>query len=411
MSRTFSIWLFAWSLFAGSWSAGDRACAGQEARRDRRFEGPSASSIQAQVTRALKSERREVELISSRDVSNTAARLDNAMRSDSDFRELGEALEVSAFIEERARRKADNSATVTVAQRRHRRDRARRDLAPPPLAAQADSPARVGALGPAIAESSTPTARRAGRPADEGATSSAAPEPEVDEELEPAEPEENVAAGAPPPPKPKKRTPKKPVEREPVAETTGEAPAEEPSTAGVTKSGAHPALIASIGPRLTWRTLKYDGPTNFHSYKNEGGSPAFSLPLSVQYYPGAHSSNGWYSNLGLDLDFDYALGLKSKMPGAPDPVKTTAYELGAGAILPRFRSPIRAALPRRLWAARVRRGRPALTAAASPQLQRRAHPARAPRSSSSTGFPSTWPFHTSSCSTPGSWRRRSSAKT
>ncbi|MET0343272.1 MAG: hypothetical protein ABW252_19845 [Polyangiales bacterium] len=347
MSRTFSIWLFAWSLLAAL-AFGDATASAQGKKRVAivAFEGPSASSIQAQVTRALKSERREVELISSRDVSNTADRLDNAMRSESDFRELGEALEVSAFIEGKSAKKGRNLATtVTV------RNAANGEVVHEETWVKRRSqlkqirPLVWDALGPAIAESSTPTAKTRGKAKPTKAPPPPPPEPEVDEELdEPEAPEEDEAEEAPPPPKPaRKRPPPKPVEREPVAEAEPEEEAPAEPRGGLKKSGTHPALIASIGPRLTWRTLKYDGPTNFHSYKNEGGSPAFSMPLSIQYYPGAHSSNAWYSNLGLDLDFDYALGLKSKMQGETH--KTTSYELGAGAIYrvpltdfePRFR--------------------------------------------------------------------------
>lgn len=349
MSRTFSIWLFASSLLVAL-AMGDTTASAQGRKRVAivAFEGPSASSIQAQVTRALKSERRAVELVSSRDVSNTADRLDNAMRSESDFRELGEALEVSAFVEGKSTKKGRNlSATVTV------RNAANGEIVHEETWVRRRSqlkqirPLVWDALGPAIAESSAPTGKTRGKAKPSKAPPPPPPEPEVDEALdEEDEPEEEEVVEEPPPkPAPRKRA--KPVEREPVAEAEDEdeGEEEEPSArrSDLKKSGTHPALIASIGPRLTWRTLKYDGPTQFHSYKNEGGSPAFSLPISLQYFPGAHSSADWYSNLGLDLDFDYALGLKSKMNDQT--LKTTAYELGAGLIYrvpltdfePRFR--------------------------------------------------------------------------
>ena len=96
-----------------------------------------------------------------------------------------------------------------------------------------------------------------------------------------------------------------------------------------------------------WRTLKYEGDTNLNSYKStDEGSPAFNLALGAQYFPGAHVSNRWYSDLGLDFDLDYAIGLKSKQGGKE--LDTTAYESRHRGRLPHPARRLRAARSRRL---------------------------------------------------------------
>lgn len=333
MSRSFSIWLSALSMVVALVLS-----SGVRAEDDKRitiltFEGPSAKSVQGQVLRALK-HHRHVELVSARDVANTADRLGNDMTSEADFRELGEALELSAFIEGKVAKKGRN-LQVTVSVRNaatgeviHEETWTRRRSELKKI-----RPLVWDALAPAISESSAPTGKpkpKKGKPVP--------PPPEPTEEELPEEelPEEEEVAVVPPPPPPKKKRP--PPEPEEAPE---EAP--EPAPKAPKKGGTHAALIASIGPRLSWRTLKYEGATNLNSYKHPAGSPFFSLPIAAQYYPGAHFSNAWYSNLGLDFEFDYNLGGKSSLDGRE--LKTTAYDLGVGAIYriptadfePRFR--------------------------------------------------------------------------
>jgi TolB-like protein len=344
VSRTFSVLLFALSMFTALVVGGASVSAQAKRVAVVAFDGPSASTIQAQVIRALK-QRDEIDLVSSRDVRNTAERLDNRMRSEADFRELGEALELSAFIEGKSVKKGRNlSATVTVRNaatgeilHEETWNRRRSQL-------KGIRPLVWDALGPAISESSA----AGGKPRKGRAKPAPEPEPEPEAEEEEIGSDEEVIEEPPPKPQPRpRRPPPEPVAEEEEEPAEQETPVEEqaPARAAVTRSGAHPALVASIGPRLAWRTLQYDGPTQYYSYKNQGGSPAFSLPINLQYYPGAHFTSAWYSDLGLEVDLDYTLGLKSKLTDEEKALKTTAYEVGVGAIYrvplsdfePRFR--------------------------------------------------------------------------
>ena len=138
-----------------------------------------------------------------------------------------------------------------------------------------------------------------------------------------------------------KRDEKREEEREERAEIEEE---EEPSTLPAGRSAQHPALIASIGPRMMWRSLAYDGSTtlsSYSSYSSDGGSPAFNAALNVLWFPGAHYRSDWLSDLGLEGDLDYSIGLKSKQGGKE--LDTSAYEFSAGAI---YRIPLDSFEPR-----------------------------------------------------------------
>lgn len=133
----------------------------------------------------------------------------------------------------------------------------------------------------------------------------------------------------------------KPIEREPEPE------AREPEPSSGTATGdepQHPALILMAGPRLLWRSLEYRGATDLNGYSSyEGGSgtgPGFALALAAQWFPGAHVRRGWPSDIGLELEADYAF-LKSTQAGKE--LGTKAYQLG-GALL--FRLPLDSFEPR-----------------------------------------------------------------
>lgn len=117
-----------------------------------------------------------------------------------------------------------------------------------------------------------------------------------------------------------------------------------PSTLPADRSARHPALIASVGPRMMWRSLGYDGShslSSYSSYGKDGGSPAFNAALNVLWFPGAHYRSDWVSNLGLEGDLDYSIGLKSSQGGKE--LDTTAYEFSAGAV---YRHPLESFEPR-----------------------------------------------------------------
>lgn len=323
MIRWLNIWLAGAVLLTALLLNGSLARA-QDAKRVTvlKFTGPSAGAVHAQVTQALR-QRSEVELVGPREVTNTAGRLGNSLESASDFREVGEALELSAFIEGKVVKRGRNlQATVSV------RNAASGEVVHEETWTRRRSKVKTikalvwNALEPAISETSAPTPKAKPKPKPK-------PEEEEPDEIEEEEEEEEA-------PKPRPRREPRDEERPPSAELEKPKPARPGD-----KSVMHPALVLSAGPRLMWRKLKYDDYTNLNSYRNEGASPAFVLGVGLQYYPGAHVSNAWSSNLGIDADFDYALGLKSNLRGQE--YKTRAYEYAAGAI---YRIPFESFEPR-----------------------------------------------------------------
>lgn len=304
MTRALNIWLAALSLLAAI-CTGSAATARADAKRVTvlKFKGPSAAAFEAQVTRALK-QRDEVELVAAREVQTTVNRLGNSLESDGDYREVGEALELSAFIEGEVSKKgrnleasvrvrdADSGAVVHEETWTRKRSKIR-----------TLRPVVWSALGPAIARTSPPTPQ-------------AKPEPEPEKPARATTPAESPRARA------------RPARRSDDDERPRDAEARPRRADG--KSTRHPALVAAAGPELMWRTLTYTGDTNFNTYKNEAGSPAFNLALRLEYYPGAHVSSDWYSDLGLDLNLAYTIGLKSKQND--EELATSAYDLGIGAV-------------------------------------------------------------------------------
>jgi hypothetical protein len=126
-----------------------------------------------------------------------------------------------------------------------------------------------------------------------------------------------------PPPVAKQAAPEPEPER---ASDRPHAPGDEP---------VHPALIVTAGPRLLWRSLDYDGGTlnGYSSYNGASGTgPGFALALNAQWFPGAHVTRRWPSDIGLELDGDYAF-LKSTYDGKK--LKTRAYDV-AGSLLYRL---------------------------------------------------------------------------
>jgi len=325
--RSLNIWLAALLLFAAV-CVGSSAQAQSDGKRIAvmRFTGPSAGAFQGQVTQGLK-QRAEVELVATSEVQDTASRLGNSLSSDTEYREVGEALELSAFIEGNVVKKGKNlEATVRVRDAGsgavvHEETWTRRRAQVKTL-----KPVVWGALGPAIAQTSPPAPKAQPKPTKSAPVAEPAPRPRS---------------------RPAKRLDEEEEEERARARKRGDDDEEERPRRADGKSARHPALVVAAGPQLMWRSLKYEGDTNFNNYKNKAGKPAINLGLSAQYYPGAHVSARWYSNVGLDLDLAYTMGLKSqqedKATGKVKDYDTTAYELGIGAI---WRFPLGAFEPR-----------------------------------------------------------------
>jgi TolB-like protein len=329
--RSLNIWFAAWVVFAAALVSYGSAAA-QDAKRVAvlDFTGPSAGAVQAQVSQGLKA-RSELELVSGREVKSTADRLGNSLESATEYKEVGEALELSAFVEGTVEKRGRNlQANVTVRNAStgeviHEETWSKRRSGLKTI-----KPEVWKKLGPAIQESSAPVKSKQ-KP------SKAKPKPVEIEEEEPAP----VARADE---EEEEETPRPTRRRRPQREEEEEEAEEKPtrSARSSNKSVLHPALTVLLGPRIMWRTLSYQGDTNLNSYKsNDEGSPSFNLALGAQYFPGAHASDAWYSDLGLDVDLDYAIGLKSKQAGKE--LKTTAYEVGAGLI---YRIPLGDFVPR-----------------------------------------------------------------
>jgi TolB-like protein len=326
--RSLNIWLAAWVVLAAALlsAIAVRPVRAQDTKRVAvlEFTGPSASAVQTQVSQGLK-QRSEVELVSAREVKSTADRLGNSLETATEYKEVGEALELSAFVEGTVVKRGRNlQATVRVRNAStgeviHEETWSRKRSGIKTI-----KPQVWDALGPAISESSAPL-----KPKPKPAPKTKPKPKPVAEEPDEAEEEQEEEA-----PRASRRRRARDEEKDEEEEEDDDKPARR-SVPG-DKSVAHPALVASIGPRIMWRKLAYEGDTNLNSYTSfDEGSPSFNLAIAAQYYPGAHSSTAWYSDLGLDVDLDYAIGLKSKQAGKE--LSTTAYELGIGAI---YRFPI-----------------------------------------------------------------------
>jgi len=262
------------------------------------FDGSGSASVRSHVVSAL-GERSEVAIVPMREVENAANRLGISLDNPADYVRVAEDLELSAFIGGKLGKQGGNfRATVWVrdgstGEVRHEEPWSRKKKAQ----LSAIEANFWSVMGPHIMASSVP--QKSAPVAEEAPTSPAF--------------EESALAT------------EEPLE------------ADEPSS-----PSKRPALIASIGPRLLSRNLAFqdDQLGNLRSYETKA---AFELALAAQWYPGAHSRDDWLANLGLDVDADYAIGLKSKEGGKT--LTTTAYELGAGMIArlplemfePRFR--------------------------------------------------------------------------
>lgn len=339
--RSLNIWWAAWALVAGlAVAAMPRSAYAQDAKRvvilD--FNGPSGSAVQAQITAGLKAES-DVELVSAREAESAASRLGTKLPGSSGFKQVGEELEVAAFVTGDVKKQGHRlQASVRVfdastGKEVHEETWSRRASGLKTIKATVWT-----ALGPAIEDCSAPVKPKASSKASKPSKKAPPPPPppEEEEEEEEEEPEEQPRA-----------TRRRYEEEEEVPEQVPEERSEKKKSLPGDKSATHPALVASFGPRIMWRSLQYEGSpssTNFQTYSSsDQGTPSFNLALGAQWYPGAHSRNDWVSDLGLDFDLDYAVGLKAKVADTNRTVNVSAYELGLGAI---YRIPLESFEPR-----------------------------------------------------------------
>ena len=266
------------------------------------FKGPSSAAVRGHVLAAL-GEHSEVEVVSSKEAARTAQKLSLTLNNADDLTRVAQELEVSAFIEGevtkegknlRALVRVRNAATGEVV---HEEPWTRKNKAQ--LKAVRGNFWDV--MGPHILATEAP-ARPVEAPPEPEPEPEAAPAPVMEAEAPPEEPEERMPSG---------------------------------------KSATHPALVLYAGPRFMWRVLNYEGITTLSNYKNEFASPGVSAAVGAVWYPGAHTRNDWLSDLGLEVDFDYTIGLKSKQEN--EELSTTAYRLDVGAI---YRIPLDTFEPR-----------------------------------------------------------------
>lgn len=260
------------------------------------FDGAGAAPVRGHVVEAL-GEHPEITTVPMREVENAANRLGLSLDAPADYVRVAEDLQISAFVGGNvAREKGSFVATVWV---------------------------RNGADGQVMHEEGWTRKTKAQLKAIKGNFWSV---------MGP-----HISASSPPQ-KPE------PVAEEPVAAAPVDESAlsdeEKPDDDTPSTPSAHPSLIAAIGPRFLSRNLQFEDDQlgNLRSYKN---TAAFEIAIAAQWYPGASSYDNWIGNIGLDLDFDYAIGLKSKEGGKT--LSTTAYDLGAGLI---FRLPLEMFEPR-----------------------------------------------------------------
>jgi hypothetical protein len=298
------------------------------------FDGPSAAPVRKDVVKSL-SAQHDLKVLSSKQVDAASRKLGASVYSSSGLTRIAQQLHVSAFVRGEITKAGKKGFQVELSVVDGKTGQ------PVDTKSWTRKKNQVRKMGAPSLSFLRGAIDRTSPPPKTGAIPAAESEDvSGDDADEPEEADDDEPVAAPP----KRREPT-PVERdEPVAsQEEGESPSfeDEPKPAGE-RSAKHPALVVMAGLRTMWRNLSYSGGnTTLSSYENAGGSPAVNAALSAQWYPGASYSDRWYSNVGLDLDFDYAIGLKSKESGKT--YSTTAYEAGVGLI---GRLPFKFAEPR-----------------------------------------------------------------
>lgn len=245
------------------------------------FSGRGAGPVRNHVVKALVKQSGDVELVPSREVENAANRLGISLSAPEDYASVAGELSIDAFVEGELSRSGGRwEAMVYV------RDGATGEVVgQEPWARRKKGQLKAirknfwKILGPAITNSSAPALAAEPLPEPVEQTSDVM-QPEFEEK---------------------------------------EEKSSSPSTS--------PAFLARIGVGLMWRNYSYNDLRggDLRDYSNALGSPAIAPAIDLELYPFAFGSDGAASDLGIGVDFDYALGLKSKEGNAE--YTTTAYEL------------------------------------------------------------------------------------
>jgi hypothetical protein len=266
------------------------------------FKGPMASQVRAQVVGAL-SDSGEVEVVSVKEVNGAAQKLGVSAHNSDDLTKIAAELQVSAFIEGEVEKEGKNFRALTRV--------------------------RNAATGEVVHEEPWVRNKKTLKTIRDKFWKVMKPHVLATEAPAKAEPEPEPEA------KPSPMT----MADEEEAPAEEEAPEEEAGPTG--ESFTHPTLVVYAGPRFLWRSLSYNEGTGLSSYKNEAASPGISAALGLWLFPMAYKSAGMLSNLGLQADYEYTIGLSSQQ-GSQN-LSTTAYELNINGV---FRYPIGDFTPR-----------------------------------------------------------------
>jgi hypothetical protein len=130
-------------------------------------------------------------------------------------------------------------------------------------------------------------------------------------------PKEKAEESEPPRKRGKKRRGSSSDDAEAVATTSG----------GESSSGAAgSALDLGVSSRFVMRSLNWNGTSTLSTY-SLGLAP--SLGATIGWYPAAHFTSAWQSNLGLFVSIEYTPGLSSQRGAAKFPTQESDYWGGA----------------------------------------------------------------------------------
>jgi hypothetical protein len=288
LNRWVGAWALSWVLFSVTPALAQKRVVVMD------FDGPMSTQVRAQIVGAL-SDSGEVEVVSVKEVNAASQKLGVGTNNADDLTKIASELQISAFIEGEVSKEGKNFRTLTRV--------------------------RNAATGDVVHEE--PWVRNKKTLKTIRGKFWDVMKPHI------------LATEAPP----KAEEPEPEPEPKPDAMSMGdddEAPAddEEPEEeAGPTgESLTHPSMVAYVGPKFLWRSLAFEEGTGLSSYKNEAASPGISAALGLALFPGAFARADWLSDLGLEVDFEYTLGLTSQEEQADGSIKelsTTHFELDA----------------------------------------------------------------------------------
>ncbi|MBN1656721.1 MAG: hypothetical protein JXA30_23310 [Deltaproteobacteria bacterium] len=269
--------------------------------------GSKADVVRQYVLFAL-NKRREVELVSSKEVVAALTRLDVTLESENGYLALSRELKVNAFIDGEVTRKADGWRASIWVRQGNGKFIAQNEWADKKLRrlssikntlwnrlGEAIVSARVGEPEP------EPLEQEAGRTTDRQAFVTAEPEPSR-EVSEPGMPGDKLQSPA----------------------ATGEQ-RQQPT-----------ALHARIALGANWRNNSYepDDAEQPFRYYNDFLQATPWLAIQAKWFPAAHFSDEWFAHIGLTADFAFGLGASSEYeePAADERIEpdTTSFAFSAG---------------------------------------------------------------------------------